>query len=105
SRRHLEEIIRHRGVEDWAGFTRDDLTLAPDAPPAQAWLQTHYVRFPINWIARSWWLSGPAIGLIGLILLRAPLLALVKTADPRIAALLVADALLRAWVIASGGQF
>jgi hypothetical protein len=105
SRAHIERIVRHPAVEDTAAIARDLMTLRPDAPPVQAWLQSRFERPPVHWIAAFWWIGGPALCVLGLVVASPTLSALTSTGDWRVGAVIVLAAGLRVSLIVSGGQY
>src|SRR5690349_10877148 len=101
---HLDQIFRHPAFEDWAGIGRDR-TLKPDAPPLQAWLQVRYEVWPVSWIAASGLFVGPALCVLGIVLVWPAVSRLAAGADWRIAAVIVLATILRVWLIVQGGQY
>jgi hypothetical protein len=104
SRDHVGQILDHPSVEDrhYIGAGR---TLEPDAPPLPAWFMARYGRPPVSWLAASWWIAGPLLCALGLLAGRPQLLAWGRTADLRLAGILVVSAVVRIVLILQGGQF
>lgn len=105
SRTHIEQIVHHPGAEDTAGIDRQLMTLKPESPPLQAWLQVRFEHPPVNWLATSWWMAGPALCVLGLVIAWPTVSELLAAADWRVGAVLVIAAALRVCLIVSGGQY
>ena len=105
SRPHIERIVHHPAVEDTAGIARELMTLTPEAPPLQAWLQVRFERPPVSWLATSWWMAGPVLCALALVVAWPTLSGLAANGDWRVGAAIVLAAMLRVSLIVSGGQY
>lgn len=104
SRDHVGQILDHPAVED-RHYVGPGRTLTPDAPPVQAWFMARYGRPPSSWIAAAWWIAGPLLCVAGLVVAWPKVRASAAAADLRVATVVIVSAVLRLWLVLSGGQY